>query len=74
MKHDGLQAIVGAAIVDAEFRRHLLQNAASVIEDFDLTPEEVTVVLSLKATTLKGFAGKLNAWIGGTSQISARNS
>lgn len=74
LKHEGLQAIIGAAIIDMEFRRHLLQNAASVIDEFDLTPEETSAVLSLKATTLRGFATQLNAWIGGSSQIMGKNS
>jgi antitoxin component of RelBE/YafQ-DinJ toxin-antitoxin module len=74
MKHEGIQAIIGAAIIDAEFGQHLLEDAASVISEYGLTPDEASVVLSLKATTLRGLAAQLNAWIANTNQISIARS
>lgn len=69
MIHENIQAIIGAAIVDAEFRQHLLENAASVIGEFGLTPDEATAVLSVKASTLQGFATQLHAWISSKSSV-----
>ncbi len=63
MTYENVQAMIGTAVVDAEFRQHLLEDASAVIGEFGLTPEEASAVLSIKATTLQGFASQLHAWI-----------
>jgi len=69
MKHEGIQAIVGAAIVDSDFRQHLLEDAESVIDEFTLTPDEASVMLSVNATTFQGLATQLQAWIASKSSV-----
>lgn len=69
MRYENLQAIIGTAIVDPEFRQQLLEDASAVIGDFGLTPEEANVILSIKATTFQGFASQLDAWISSRASV-----
>jgi hypothetical protein len=69
MTHGNIQALVGTAIVDVEFRQRLLENAGSVIGEFDLTPDEVSAILSIKASTFQGFATQIHTWVASTSSI-----
>jgi len=71
MGHESIQDLIGTAIVDAEFEKRLLQDAASVIGDFGLSPDEARVVLSVKAKTLQGFATQMQAWISSTGPSTA---
>lgn len=69
MRHENIQALIGTAIVDAEFRQHLLEDASAVIGDFGLTPEEASAILSIRATTFQGFASQVHAWITSRSSV-----
>lgn len=69
MTHENIQALVGTAIVDVEFRQRLLEDAASVIGQFDLTPDEAAAVLSIKASTFQGFATQLHTWMASPSAV-----
>ena len=70
MRHEGIQAIIGAAVIDTEFRQHLLQDPSTVVGEFELSPDEQKAVLSVTATTLQGFATQLHAWIASASSVS----
>lgn len=63
MAHEALQAVIGMGIVDADFRRSLLEKSGRVLAEFDLTDEEAAAVMSIQATTFQGFAGELHNWI-----------
>ena len=67
--HENIQALIGTAIVDTEFRQQLLENPASVIGDFDLTPDEASAIIAVRASTLQGFASQLHAWITSRSAV-----
>ena len=69
MTHENIQALIGTAIVDTEFRQQLLEDAASVIGEFGLTPDEASAVLAVKASTLQGFASQLHNWIASKSSV-----
>jgi hypothetical protein len=72
MRHHNIQTLIGAAVVDYELRQHLLENAAAVISDFDLTPEEAAAVLAVRATTFQGFASQLHGWLVNSSHVAVQ--
>jgi hypothetical protein len=63
MAYETLQTIVGTAIVDADFRRDLLDKAPEALTRFELTPEESAAIAGIKAKTFRGFARELHGWI-----------
>ncbi len=64
MPYESLQAIVGTAVIDANFRKALLNGSRRrVISKFKLTREEVKAVMSIHADTLEQFAEQLDKWI-----------
>jgi hypothetical protein len=69
MKHQNIQTLIGAAIVDYELRQRLLEDAASVIGEFDLTPEESAAIVSIKAASFQGFASQLHAWVSSSARV-----
>ncbi len=70
MAHEELQAVVGTAVIDSGFRKALLNGSRlRVISNFNLSHEELDVVMRIRADTLEQFAGQLDRWI---SQSSGR--
>ncbi|HHX64587.1 MAG TPA: hypothetical protein GX702_06830 [Chloroflexi bacterium] len=63
MAHEGLQVVVGTALVDLGFRRNLLEKSPDALDHFDLTPEEKAIIASIQAETLHDFARELHRWI-----------
>ncbi len=64
MAFESLQAVVGTAVIDSSFRKALLNGSRRhVISSFDLTHEEVDIVMGIKADSLEQFAGQLDQWI-----------
>lgn len=63
MAYEMLQAIVGSALVDSSFRHNLLNKTPDTLRNFDLTPEELAAITSIKAKTFQGFAQELQGWI-----------
>ena len=64
MAFESLQAVVGTAVIDSEFRAALLNGPRrAAVSDFGLTPEEMNVVLAIHAATLEQFAGQVDQWI-----------
>lgn len=61
--YENLQTIVGTAIVDANFRRRLLDRPSEAVRGFDLTSEEREAVCSIRAKTFQAFARELDNWI-----------
>ena len=64
MAFEMLQAVVGMAVVDTDFRKAILNGSRhDAIARFDLSHEERAAVLSIHAETLEQFAGQLDQWI-----------
>jgi len=63
IKYEGLQAVIGTAIVDARFRAQLLQGATNVASDFGLSPEECAILSGIRSDTLHGFAHEVQLWL-----------
>ncbi len=64
MAFEMLQAVVGTALIDSDFRRAILNGSRrSAIERFDLSHVETAAVMSIQAETLEQFARQLDQWI-----------
>lgn len=64
MAYESLQALIGAAVTDSEFRKTLLNGSRShAVKNLDLTHEEMDAVMAIRAETLEQFAGQLDQWI-----------
>ncbi len=66
MSVQGLNLVVGNAIVDREFRERLLgcpDQREELLEPFDLSAEERALVLECREQTLEGFAAVLDDWV-----------
>ena len=64
MTHESLQAVIGTAVIDAEFRKALLNGSRRfVIQRFNLSREEFDAVMGVRADSLEQFAGQLDRWI-----------
>ena len=68
MAYESLQAVVGTAVIDSFFLKALLNGSRRrVIQSFNLTNEETSAVMAIRADSLEQFAGQLDQWIA-TSQ------
>jgi hypothetical protein len=64
MPHESLQAVIGTAVIDTEFRKALLNGSRQrVIQHFNLSREEFDAVMRVRADSLEQFAGQLDQWI-----------
>ncbi len=64
MSYESLQAVIGNAVVDSEFRKGLLNGSRfRIISKFNLTPEETSAVMGIHADSLEHFAGQLDQWM-----------
>lgn len=63
MSREQVEAVVGTAVVDREFRRLLLSAPAKAVGGFDLTAEEIGAITNIRARTLQEFAQKLHRWL-----------
>ncbi len=64
MAHESLQAVIGTAVIDSDFRQNLLTGSRHrAIANFGLTREEVDIVMGIRADSLEQFAGQLDRWI-----------
>jgi hypothetical protein len=64
MLHESLQAVIGTAVIDTEFRKALLNGSRQrVIQRFNLSREEFDAVMGVRANSLEQFAGQLDQWI-----------
>ena len=71
MKHEGLNQLVCAAVVNNRFRETLLQNPAQALatgylgHNFSLTAEERDLVVDIKAQRFEDFAAQVYHWLSG---------
>ncbi|HEY8477678.1 MAG TPA: Os1348 family NHLP clan protein [Chloroflexota bacterium] len=63
MSWEAIQAVIGQALVDREFRDQLLTAPAEAIRRFDLTPDERRVLGSLRARNLAEYASHVETWL-----------
>lgn len=64
MAYESLQALIGAAVTDSEFRKALLNGSRShAVKNLDLSHEELGAVMAIRAETLEQFAGQVDQWI-----------
>jgi hypothetical protein len=64
MLHESLQAVIGTAVIDKEFRKALLNGSRQrVIQPFNLSREEFDAIMHVRANSLEQFAGQLDQWI-----------
>jgi len=63
MSQQGLHSLLGTAAIDRGFCRWLLDNPLEAAAAFDLTPEELAAVASIRANTIMQFAAQVQQWI-----------
>jgi hypothetical protein len=63
MSMEAVQAVIGRAVTDAEFRQKLIDDARAACVGYDLTEEELDALDALDADSMKAFAGTLDARI-----------
>lgn len=61
--HKELERLIGAAIVDGEFRTSLLESPLAAASGFDLSAEELAALDSAGANSLEELAALIHAWI-----------
>jgi hypothetical protein len=60
MSKEAVEAIVGKAVLDSEFREALFANPEEVLAEYDLTEEEVAALRAIDFETMESFAGTLD--------------
>ena len=60
MTKEAVEAIIGKAVVDAEFRAALLADPDRALAGFDLTAEEVARLKAVDAESIETLAGTLD--------------
>lgn len=60
MSKEAVQAVIGKAVTDSEFREALFANPEEVLEGYDLTEDEIAALKSIDAETIESFAGALD--------------
>jgi len=63
MSMEAVQAVIGRAVTDAEFRQKLIDNAREACKGYDLTDDEINSLEALDANSLQSFAGTLDSRI-----------
>ncbi|HHH42099.1 MAG TPA: hypothetical protein ENK56_08865 [Chloroflexi bacterium] len=64
MSYQALEMLVGEAIIDQEFRSRLLNGQRPhILQQYDLTPEERRMLLSIQANSLEEFAACIYHWL-----------
>lgn len=60
MSREAVEAIVGKAVLDSQFREALFANPEEVLAEYDLTEEEVAALKAIDFETMESFAGTLD--------------
>lgn len=59
MSREAVEAIIGRAVLDSEFRSALFANAEETLAGYGLSDVEMTALKAVDAETLESFAGVL---------------
>ena len=60
MSREAVEAIIGKAVLDSDFREELFANPEEVLAGYDLSEEEVAALKAIDAETMESFAGTLD--------------
>jgi hypothetical protein len=60
MSKEAVEAIIGKAVLDMEFREALFANPDEVLASYDLSQEEVAALKAIDAEAMESFAGTLD--------------
>jgi hypothetical protein len=60
MTKEAVQAVIGKAVTETEFRELLFANPDEALEGYELTDEEMAALKAIDAETMESFAGDLD--------------
>ena len=60
MSKEAVQAVIGKAVMESEFRELLFANPDQALEGYELTDEEMAALKAIDAETMESFAGSLD--------------
>ena len=60
MSQEAVQAIIGKAVLDSEFRQALFADPEAALEGYDLTEQEVATLKGIDSETMESLAGTLD--------------
>jgi hypothetical protein len=60
MSKEAVQAVIGKAVTESEFRELLFANPEEALEGYELTEEEMAALKAIDAETMESFAGDLD--------------
>jgi hypothetical protein len=60
MSREAVEAVIGKAVLDSEFREALFASPEEALAGFDLTDEEVAGLKTIDAETMETLAGTLD--------------
>ena len=60
MSQEAVQAIIGKAVLDSEFRQALFADPESALEGYDLSEQEVATLKGIDSETMESLAGTLD--------------
>jgi len=60
MSKEAVEAIIGKAVLESDFREALFANPDEVLGGYELTEEEMVALKAIDAETLESFAGTLD--------------
>jgi len=60
MSREAVEAVIGKAVLDGEFREALFANPEEMLAGYDLNEEEVAALKSIDSETMETLAGTLD--------------
>jgi hypothetical protein len=60
MSKQAVQAVIGKAVTDSEFRKALSADPDEALAGYELTEDEIAALKSVDAETMESFAGSLD--------------
>jgi hypothetical protein len=60
MSKEAVQAVIGKAVTESEFRELLFANPDEALEGYELTDEEMAALKAIDAEIMESFAGDLD--------------
>jgi hypothetical protein len=65
MSASQLSAVLVNALSDEHFRQSLLSTPSDALARFDLSPDELDALSSIRASTIEEFAAVMVSWLSG---------
>lgn len=60
MSKESVEAVIGKAVLDSEFREALFADPEEVLAAYELTEEETAALMAIDFETMESFAGTLD--------------